>query len=72
MESYVATENTEADLHILTKNEVHSVLLREKNARYQCQECYLTLKITMVVRAASGQSTWKRVMMGGKETDFTL
>lgn len=38
----MATENNEADLSILTRNEVQSTLSSENNAKCkQCQECYV-------------------------------
>lgn len=41
----MTTENNEADLSILTRNEVQSTLSSENNAKCkQCQECYLMLK----------------------------
>lgn len=34
--------------------------------------CLKKKKVILVVRAAYGQSAWKGVTIGGRETDFTL
>ena len=39
MESYMAIENTEADLHVFTRNEIQKHFVKRKNVRRQCQEC---------------------------------
>ena len=76
MDSYVAIENTEADLHVFTRNEIQKHFVKRKKCEVSVPRVLTYVKkkkkVILVVRAACGQSTWKRVMVGGKETDFTL
>ena len=75
MDSYVATENTEADLCAFTRKEIQKHFVKRKKCEVSVPRVLIYVKkkkVMLVVRAACGQSTWKRVMVGGKETDFTL
>ena len=76
MESYVAIENTKADLHVFTTNEIQKHFGKRKKCKVPVPRVLTYVKkkkkVILVVRAAYGQSAWKGVTIGGRETDFTL
>ena len=60
MDSYVATENTEADLCVFTRNEIQKHFVKRKKCEVSVPRVLIYVKkkkVMLVVRAACGQSS---------------